>query len=270
MTNKEDNTEIKDNKDQELAETNNNAQFKKLYKKYKNLPQYRDLPEEQLVEKVNERLEELEDIPDVTDDMDVSSMFADRTEKREAKSLIKKYLRDYVIESVSDKNTLKQLIFLEVLHNRLQRELNEFKATNQPSPVKTIEALHSNLREITTLKMKLGLSKDKKDMSKDGLGSLELLKKKLKMWGEKNRGSRTMVCPHCGKMTLLKIRMDSYEAKKHPFFRDRILFNRALISLYQKGKLTKQDVADVLETSSDYTEWLVKKWGKFIESGELK
>jgi hypothetical protein len=83
--------------------------------------------------------------------------------------------------------------------------------------------------------------------------------KKYKIWRSENQGSRTLVCPHCGKMTLLKIRMEAWEAQKHAFFKDRILANPHLMEMYKNGKISKHDVAKVLHTSLDYIDWLIKK-----------
>jgi hypothetical protein len=61
-------------------------------------------------------------------------------------------------------------------------------------------------------------------------------------------------------MIMLKIRMESWEAQKHPFFKDRLLGNEQLIRLYKLGKLTREDVAAILGTSADYADWLINKW----------
>jgi DNA-directed RNA polymerase subunit RPC12/RpoP len=94
----------------------------------------------------------------------------------------------------------------------------------------------------------------------DGYKALETLKRKFKMWLRENQASREMLCPHCGKKVLLRIRTEAWEAQKHPFFKDRILGNTYLIKLYQQGKLSAQDVANILEASPDYVTWLIDKW----------
>jgi DNA-directed RNA polymerase subunit RPC12/RpoP len=81
----------------------------------------------------------------------------------------------------------------------------------------------------------------------------------MKKWREENQGSRSLQCPHCGKMVLLKIRTDIWESLKHPFFKDKILANTHLMEMYRIGKISKHDVAKVLGTSVDYVAWLVKK-----------
>jgi len=83
-----------------------------------------------------------------------------------------------------------------------------------------------------------------------------------RIWGEQNQGSRTCICPHCGKMVLLKIRTDKYDVSKHPFFRDRILGNVHMIKLYKENKISKEDCAKILGVSNDYIDWLIEKWEK--------
>lgn len=196
----------------------------------------------------------------VDDDRDIEDMFTDDEEKKKAKKLLKKYFNTYSIESISERNTLKQLVFLEVFNIRLQNELNTYHQNQQPAHPKTVESLHNNLNQISSLKDKLGVSKDKqKQTQAEGYSILETLFRKHKIWREENQGSRTLTCPYCSKMVLLRIRMKDWEAQKHPFFKDKILANTHLMELLKEGKITKRDVASVLGTSVDYIDWLIEK-----------
>lgn len=223
-----------------------------LFSKYKSLKQYKNLSDEKIRDLVRKKIEE--------EELDIEGMFIDTDEKKEANRLLKKYLDTYTIETISERNTLKQLVFLEVFNNRIQRELNNYYKEEQPVPPKTVESLHSNLNQINNLKTKLGLNLDKKEGAvSEGYGIFDTMMKKWKIWRDENQGSRTLTCPHCGKMTLLKIRMECWEALKHPFFKDRILANPYLMEMYKEGKISKHDVAKVLGTSLDYIDWLIKK-----------
>lgn len=204
--------------------------------------------------------------------IDVESLFTLRSEQKQAVLLLKKYLTDYTIETVSDKNTLCQLIYLEILNLRLQESLNKIHNDTKTMPPATVELIHRNLEQVAKLKNLLGVTKNAKDQNKqDGFSYLQLLKKKYKKWLEENQASRTLWCPHCAKATLLKIKMDEWEAQKHPFFRDRILGNVHLIELFKAGKLTREDLAKVFEVSPDYINWLVAKgWKLLSEEEELK
>jgi len=195
------------------------------------------------------------------DDLNVSDLVIDDTEKKLAKELLDKYLKDYTIETISDKNILKQLIYLEVLNTRLQIKLNKYSEEDNNDDkdlVKVIEVVHKNLTQIINLKSQLGIIGNKK--KENDADVLATLKKKFKNYLKENQASRTIVCPYCSQMVLLKIRTTAYDAQKHPFFRDRILYNDHLVNLVIKGTLTKEDVAQILECSPDYIDWLITKW----------
>lgn len=234
-----------------------------LFKRSRVLKQYKSLSDSELLEivktKIDSKIEKVGN-KELDDLLDIEDMFVDKEEKKEAKKLLNKYLNTYTIDSISEKNTLKQLVFLEVFNNRLQRELNKYHSEGQPSPPKTIESLHSNLNQISSLKEKIGLCNTKKDRSlNEGYAIIDTLYKKWSLWRSENQGSRSLNCPHCGKMIMLKIRTDAWEAQKHPFFKDRILANPHLLELYRLNKITTEDVALVLGTSTDYIQWLIKK-----------
>jgi DNA-directed RNA polymerase subunit RPC12/RpoP len=195
------------------------------------------------------------------DDLDISDLFEDWDEKKKAKALILKYLSDYTIETISDKNTLKNLIYLEVINTRLQKTLNDAHTANKAIDSRLIKTVHENIEQITELKEKLGITREKQDLnSNNGYGYLQTLKQKYKIWLSENQASRYMVCPHCGKSVLLKVNMQHWEAQKHPFFKDRILGNDHLVELFKQEKLTKLDLAKIFETSEDYVDWLVQRW----------
>lgn len=222
--------------------------------KLRNLKQYKGLSDEEIIKRVTSRKNEERDL-------EIEALFISKKEKTLARNLLHRYLEDYSIETVSDKNTLQQLIYLEILHLRLQVQINEFYKDKQPIKDKLIDSVHKNINEISLLKDRLGISKSKlMDSQSDAYKALDMLKKKFKLWRESNQGSRTIVCPNCSKMVLLKIRTDKYDAQKHPFFKDRILYNEHLLKLLSQDKITKDDVAKILETSSYYVDWLLSKF----------
>jgi DNA-directed RNA polymerase subunit RPC12/RpoP len=187
-------------------------------------------------------------------------MFEDKEEKRLAREMAKKYIDEYTFESVSDKNALKQLVFLEILSTRLQSMLNDSHRDNKAIPMQLMDALHKNIKQIVDLKTTLGLTKDKDDESKtDAYKALDTTKKKFKVWCDENQASRTIVCPECSKLVLLRIRTDAWEAQKHPYFKDRLLYNQPLFDLFKDGKITADDVAKILGCSPDYIHWIIEK-----------
>lgn len=235
------------------------ADIDNIIKRLKNLPQYKKLSYEEL-KKIAENKQ------NASANLDIESLFTDKEEIKLAKALEEKYLEEYNLETVSDKSLLRQLIYLEVYHvARLQKAANEFQSNNGAAPTQLIDSIHKNINQIVAIKEKLGLTKDKADsLQSDAFKSLKMLMKKAKVWRENNQASRTLICAHCSKPLLLMIKTEAWEAHKHPFFKDRLLGNEHLIKLYKEKKLTKRDIALVLEVSDDYIDWLIDKWNTGI------
>jgi DNA-directed RNA polymerase subunit RPC12/RpoP len=193
-------------------------------------------------------------------DLSLEELFSDQNELNIAIKMAIKYLKEFSLESISDRELLRSLIHLEVFQHKLQENANDFGTTNGIVPIQMVDALHRNINQIINVKEKLGLTKGKKEDESDALKMLDMLKKKFKAWREDNQGSRTLVCPHCSKMVLLKVKTEAWEAQKHPYFKDRLLGNEHIISLYKQDKLSKEDVAKIFEVSNDYIDWLVSRW----------
>lgn len=223
------------------------------YNKIKNLRQYKNFSEEDLRKTAYNRALEYQ--------IDVDSLFVNKEDKIEAKKLIIKYLDDYTPETVSDINTLRSVLFLEVLNNRLQNELNDDKEQDKDVNLKVIKTIHENLNQILILKNSLGLTKDKKTGNVKSLDrKLKLMRNQFKVWMENNQATRETVCPYCAQQFLLRIRMEHWEEQKHAYFKDRVLYNLRLVELFLENKITKQDVATILECSPDYIDWVMEKW----------
>jgi hypothetical protein len=225
------------------------------YSKIKNLNQYKNFSEEKLRRLAYSRAVEYQ--------VDIETLFKQPEEQTIAKSLLRKYLDDYIPETVSDINTLRSILFLEVLNGRLQDELNTAKEAKEDVDLKAVETIHKNLNQILILKDSLGLTKDKKSgEAKEVDKVISNMRKQFSLWEENNQASREAVCPYCKQQVHFHIRTEYWEIKKHPFFKDRILFSKPLVRLYLEKKLTKAEVAEILECSPDYIDWLVDKMWK--------
>jgi transcriptional regulator with XRE-family HTH domain len=53
--------------------------------------------------------------------------------------------------------------------------------------------------------------------------------------------------------------MEEYDDKTMPFYEEALLNNRTLFKIYKEGRITKEQVAEVLGISIQYVEWLEKK-----------
>jgi DNA-directed RNA polymerase subunit RPC12/RpoP len=196
------------------------------------------------------------------DHLDIVNKFQG-DERKLATSLLTKYLNDYSIENISDINTLKEVIYYEIIQNRLQAKLNEF-ATQKTIPIQLVNVMHENSEAILKLKNSLGLFAEKE--KKNEFDSLKSLKKRFQVWLKENALTRHLVCPHCSKMVLLKMKTDIWDSQKHPFFpRDKVLCSDHLMTLYKQNKLSREDIAKVLEVSPDYVSWLLNKWKTYFD-----
>lgn len=189
--------------------------------------------------------------------LDISDKFKGDSEKQLAQSLLTRYLADFVIESVSDINSLKEIIYLEIVQFRLQDKLNDMY-TDDTKMVNwdTLDVIHKNSDCILKLKATLGLKSDIEKL--DDYSALENLKRRHKQWRAENQGSRYIKCPHCCKPVLLKIKTEAWEAQAHPFFQDNFLCNRTLLENLNKTVLIDQDfIAKVFDTSPNYINWIL-------------
>lgn len=193
--------------------------------------------------------------------LDIDTTFTYKAEKDYAKKLAEQYLTDFVLETISDRQLLKQILFLEVTNYNLQKEIQKHSVDFQTVQPDKLETYNENSNQLIKLKTALGITRQKQQETQDeAYVYLDKLKKKYRKWLEDNQISRTFTCPHCVKDTLLLLRMDIWDKLKHPFIKDKILTNFWLMKLFVEKKIDQNDVAKILGTSADYTDWLIKHW----------
>ena len=192
--------------------------------------------------------------------VDITGKFKDKDEQHLAQVLLDRYLKDYELESVSDSNTIQEVIYYEVLQSRIQEKVNDLYANNVKAiPYDIVSVMHKNSETIIKLKSTLGLNRANKDKLV-GYDAYDHLQKRMAKWLSENQAGRTMKCPHCEQFVLLKMRMAAWDAQKHPFFKDNIVWNAHLMAhLGKTVYIDEQFVANVLETSKDYVDLMVQK-----------
>lgn len=185
-------------------------------------------------------------------------------DKRRARKKFDNYRQSMHVENVSDLQLLEELVFRETYQDRWKQKVADIQKLNDKNPeakdiipYKTLEELDKNLTQIFNLKEKLGFFEDKK--KDDPFKWINILKKKFEVWRQENQASRKLTCPFCGEIFFLMIRTDKYEAKKFPFFRDKILANKYLWKCYKEEKITKTDISKILGTSTDYIDFLERE-----------
>ena len=225
----------------------------KEYNIIKNLRQYKNFSDSQLKKVATVRAMEYY--------ANVEDLFTNPADKKQGKLLLKKYLNDFIPESISDLNTLRDIIFLEIINGRFQIQIDETQKMDNAS-LRLVDTIHKNLVQIQDLKKSLYITRNtRKSDTVDGYSKIDMLKKQFKTYLAENQASRNCTCPYCGQMFLLRLRMKYWEEKKHPFFKDRVLGNKKLIELYFDKKLTQEDIEEILECGDEYLQWLIKKWG---------
>jgi len=197
------------------------------------------------------------------------------TEKRNAHKKFDEYCEAYHISSVSDLQLLEELVYRETLGARIKNTIAD-KKKNQEQEKKEItvakymiEALNENLEQILALKEKLGLFENKD--GQNGFDYIQQLKEKFKNWEEQNQLCRETKCPHCSKMILLHLRIDKYEAIKHPYFTDLIIGNEEMWKWVKEGKISKEELAKALGISPKYINYIEElKFSKSIDTDRNK
>ena len=193
----------------------------------------------------------------------IEDKFNTDEDKTHAKKLLDDYLANYEFESLSDLNTLADLICEEILKSHLQKELAGDEGKKQVPNDKTITSLHNIEERVLHLKEVLGLDTKKE---KEELSGLQELKKKFSTYIAFNRNEFTTVCSHCGESLLLRRRCNKkdFETLKHPMFSGRFYYNRRGMGLVKAGTWTKEQYAWVFKTSVDYVNWCLKNEANII------
>ncbi len=202
---------------------------------------------------------------------DLESRFGQKKDKELAKKLFNSYTTNYTIQSFTDIQNLVDLVYEEVMQQRIQQDIDSILAdeNNRMVPGKQIDSLHSIQDRIWNLKEKIGITKSDK---KDDLTVLQELEKKFNDHIHFNRNEFTLYCPYkcseCGKEDveplLLRRRVKDFDVLKHPAFSGRFLYNVAIIDDVKKGLITKEQASKYLHTSESYITWAIKNERKNI------
>ena len=182
--------------------------------------------------------------------------------KRSAHYKFEEYREHYHLTQYSDLQLLEDLVYREYLADEFKKKIvkaeTKYKKEEKEytAPKYLVDTMNTNQDKIIELKNKLGMFSDKNN--KDGYDYIQKLKEKFSIWLKENQ-DHYFVCPHCSKNILLKMKSEYWEAQKHPFYESKILGNKKLWQLCQEGRLTKEEVAEILQCSPTYIDWLSKK-----------
>lgn len=232
------------------------AKIQKKINKLKGLHQYKNLTEEQLRRLAEQKVTlDEKKIP-------LGFDFDDNEDKAKAEELFAEYLKSAHLESPGELSSLRILVDLEIFGERLKKQrdaaLKEMKGFMLPKTL--MENYYQNIKEIAILKKQLGIIEES-DGKLDSFDAFKSLMTKGKIW-EKANPNRTLKCSHCQKMLYIRLKdpQETHEAIKHPMFKDKVLYNEALLKAVVENKIDKKLAADILKTSEQYIDWLLEKF----------
>lgn len=179
-------------------------------------------------------------------------LFTNNDEQKLAEIRFRGYIEKNELESSSDLDTLKSLVFDEIFEQRIQGELNKLKEDGKYPPDKLVKTLVDVQNQKASLKVKLGI--DKKEDEKDDLSALQLLEKRVAKHINENKNEFTIFlgwqCEKCDFKTqesyLLYKPIKDFKILKHPFFAGKYLFSYPIVKDVKDGKLSKQDATRYL------------------------
>jgi hypothetical protein len=216
----------------------------RIKNRLRNLKQNVNLSDEEIGKLAQEQLEKTEILGSLT--------FVLPEEMDFATTLLEKYLAESSIESAAEKDTLRQLIDLEVLLERIKKLLNtEYSKANPAIPVQLLSQVTEINNQIIQVKENLGLTKSE---DVNFINTWELLKKKALKYYEEHAGCNIVKCPYCQQLFHLLIDRTDYKEIKSTWFKNSILYNKKLFDLYHNKIITKENVAEVLGVSLMYVE----------------
>lgn len=163
---------------------------------------------------------------------------------------------------------LEDLVWRETIQERQKKQIS-FAGTGKvrddgtkfPDYVaKPLQESFDNISaQINDLKKNLGMFEEQK--TTDEFKKIQELEEKVAEYRRTHPLSFKVTSPYDGKIFYLKRRTEGYEPFISPFYADdKVLKNTPLYNLYKNGKITKQEMADVLGVSPDYVDWLIKKF----------
>jgi len=174
-------------------------------------------------------------------------LFTDEKEEKLAEARFRNYINHNELESFSDIDTLKSLVYNEIFEQRIQGELNKLQTQGKYPPDKLTKQLTDVQNQKLSLKVKLGI--DKKEEEEDDLTKLQLLQKRTHKYIQEHKNEFTVwipsTCEKCGNKDiesyLLWRKVKDFKALKHPWFAGRFLFNYEILKDVKAEKLSKED-----------------------------
>ena len=219
----------------------------KLIQKYRNMVQYKNLSDEELEQLVQKKIDE--------EGLLTAFVGLSDTEKQKAIQLYDQYVSEHSFESLAEKSTLINLVYLEMLNDRVKLYIEkEGKDKQGAIPLRMTEQLVFNNTQIMQFKEKLGMMRDAD--SENALELMNELKEKALTYYNEHAGCTVVKCPHCQQLFNLLMDVTNLIPEKCSFFKGTLLYNLPLLNLYHNKKITKEEVANVLGVHQNYVDFI--------------
>jgi len=219
----------------------------KLFQKYRNMKQYASYTDDELKALVEKKIQE--------EELLTAFVGLGEDEKQKAIQLYDQYVSEHSFESLAEKSTLINLVYLEILNDRIKMFIEqEGKDKKGAIPLRMTEQLVENTNQIMSLKEKLGMMKDAD--SENALELINELKEKALAYYNEHAGETYVKCPECQSLFRLLMKVDGLEPAKATFFRGTTLYNQKLMELYHYKKVSLEEVADILGVNHKYVTFI--------------
>ena len=219
----------------------------KLLKRYRNLPHYKNMSDEEIMKKINDK--QLEE--------ELANEFVGLSpeEKKKAIMLYDKYVEENSFESLAEKSTLANLVRDEMIKERMLNQIKtEYDTKNQANSLHLIEAVRELEQHIASQKEKLGMLKDKD--SETALNLFNELKEKALKYYEEHAGCTTVKCPYCQNLFNLLMDVSKLEPAQATFFQKTTLYNVTLMKLYHEKRITIEEMAAIFGVHKKYIDFI--------------
>jgi len=220
-----------------------------IKKRLKNLKQNKNLSEAEIDSLVEERINADKLLNDFVGLLP--------EEKLKAIELFNKYLEEKSFEHFSEKQTLTQLVFLEIFSERLRKKIEEEAKDKNAIPLRLVESLRETNEQILNFKEHLKLNIQDKEI--DFIERWNQLEKKCIDYYEEHKGCNLVKCPACQTIFEIRMRTDKYESHMSKWYKGTILYNETLFRLYHNKKITKEELAEALGTSVYYIDMMYEE-----------
>jgi len=214
--------------------------IQKLINRLRNLPQNKNKSNDELRKQAEKQIQKKE--------IELQFSGLKDEEAKKATLLYNKYISETFFESLAERSSLINLVYLEILKERLQREISESGTV----PMGLTEKLIDLDEQIIKTKEKLGMLKEGEELTFEQKWN-DLEEKCLKYY-EEHAAEFYSKCPYCSKIFPEILPPEKLEPKVAVWFKNTTLYNQEVFELYHQKKITIEQAARIMGVGKNYIE----------------